>query len=176
MKKQNQKKNLLLTDIFDSNMFEGGCVININKQLPTQSLLFQSNPITNSLYYTHYDSYKTIDELLVLTGDTEYNETISSAQFPLFFESQNSRYIPNKVKFAIEKYCSQPLLKDIHKDKEVAVELCLIFISNLSNAFYENQNGWKRLKAEILRDQVSSCKDNTYLKIIKFNLLKTKPY
>jgi hypothetical protein len=167
MKKQNQKKNLLLTDIFDSNMFEGGCVININKQSSTHSLLYQSNPITNSPSYTHYDSYKTIDELLVLTGDTEYNETISSAQFPLFFESQNSRYIPNKVKFAIEKYCSQPLLKDIHKDKEVAVELCLIFISNLSNAFYENKNGWKRLKAEILRDQVSSCKDNTYLKIIK---------
>ena len=123
--------------------------------------------LTNKSISIHYDYHRTIGELLVLTGDTAQNEVELSAQFPLFFESQTTRFIPNKVKFAIERYCSEPLLRDIHPDKEVAVELCLILLSNLSNAYYESKSGWKRLKAGLLQELVSTHIDSRYLKIIK---------
>jgi hypothetical protein len=162
-----------LNDIFDENMFNGNSIVLTKESNKEESINLESN-ITNSNISIHYDSYNTISDLLVLTGDTENIEVNCYAQFPLFFESQNSRYIPNKVKFTIERYCPQSLLKEIHKDKEVAVELCLILISNLSNAFYQSESGWKRLKAELLRDQVSSSKDSTYLKIIELLLKGSK--
>lgn len=122
----------------------------------------------------HYESHKTIGELIALTGDIAYNGVDSSAQFPLFFESQNSRFIPNKVKFTIERYCSDIDLREINPDKEVAVELCLIFLSNLSNAYFESKSGWKRLMVSILKKQVSTRNDSTYLKIIKLLMKGTK--
>lgn len=148
-------------------------LLDVNRQVDgdaIEQLFIDKGDYTDHQLYLntiHYDSHRTIDELIVLTGDTEYNEVISSANFPLFFESQYSRFIPNKVKRTIERYCSAPLLKEIHEDKEVAIELCLILLSNLSNAYYQTESGWKRLSAEILRDQVSTRKESTYIKIIE---------
>jgi hypothetical protein len=111
----------------------------------------------------HYLRKEDISKLIDITGDSEGNLPNCSATFPLFFESQNIRHIPNKVKRTIERYCSAPLLKEIHEDKDVAVELCLLFLSNLSNAYYITESGWKRLYSPILEFQLG----RGYTKIIK---------
>ena len=152
-------------------------LIDVNRKVDVNAvdaLFNQSADLSINNNSIHYVSSRAIEELVVLTGDTEYNEIKLSAQFPLFFESQNSRYIPNKVKYAIEKYSSAAKLKSIHEDKDVAVELCLILLSNLSNAFYETESGWKRLSSVLMRDQVSNRKDCTYKKIIDLLLIGTK--
>jgi hypothetical protein len=126
-----------------------------------------STPILSSSHPIHYDYQRELSELIVLTGDTEYNEATFYASSPLFFESTNSRYIPNKVKRTIERYCSKKKLREIHPDEDVAVELCLIILSSLANAYHQDKSGWKRLHSTILREQVSNHQDSTYKKIIE---------
>lgn len=148
-----------IEDIFDKDMFSGGTI-------------YLNNHSPSSLsYYSRNVSSHTISELVVLTGDTEYNDVKISANFPLFFESQYLRFIPNKVKRTIERYCSKSMLLDIHPDKETAVELCLIFLSNLSDAYYDNTVGWKRLHSKLLNEVIGG--HNTYLKIINLLLKGT---
>lgn len=143
----------------------------------TISNLSLPNSISSNNYYSlHYVSQYGIDELVDLTGDTEHNSSEFTARFPLFFESQNTRYVPNKLKVTIERYCDKEMLRSIHPEEEVAVELCLVFLSNLSNAYYTSNStsGWKKLYSKILRDQVSNRKESTYLKIIKLLQKGTK--
>lgn len=89
----------------------------------------------------------------------DYNTTISSkssAHFPLFLHHQNKIRIPKKVRFALARHTPRQLLRDIHPDIDVAIELCLLYVSLLSSTYFgataDNPQGWKPLKAEYLRD------------------------
>jgi flavodoxin len=118
---------------------------------------------------------RSIRELINLTGDTLSQEVVNLQEVPLYFERQNKKFIPNKVTTAISRHIPAAELREINPDKDIAIELCLIFISNLSNAFYHNQTGWKSLQASILREQVSTHTTNSvYKKIIKLMEKGTK--
>jgi hypothetical protein len=127
---------------------------------------------------TNHNVYQTpLSDLIVLSGDTEHFEAESYSKFPLFFESTDKLYVPNKIELWLSKFAPKSKLRDIHKDEQTAIELCLIFIANLSGAFYEvNSQGWKRLKKVYLQEQVSDRIDNTYLKIINLFEEGTKKY
>lgn len=158
----NNQKNLF-NEITLSNIDEAINCIDNNYSLSTDHQL-----TNNSL---HYDACTTIHSLVELTGDTESFEVESYAKFPLFFEASDFIFIPNKVERVLDRYVSKADLKEINPDIEVAKELCLIYLSNLSNAFYESTSGWKRLQASILHSQLSTdTSKRVYTKI--FELLK----
>ncbi len=113
-------------------------------------------------------------EVLDIPRVTTYNDdnitTDISAQLSLFVINNNRIKIPSKVEYVIRKYVSRKLLKEIHKDVDVAIELCLLFCSQLNSTYFDIKNGsqpsgWKSLRAEYLRDFLS-LNPLTYKKVI----------
>jgi len=104
---------------------------------------------------------KEVIDITSVTGC--FDDTITTeyyAQFPLFFINRNIIKIPRKVEYVIRKYTSKKLLKEIHPDIDVAIELCLLFTTQLTSTYFERLNkpekkGWKSLRAEYLRDFLS---------------------
>lgn len=93
----------------------------------------------------------------------EYLEQNFSTLAPL--QDASKLKIPSKVNRAIERYIHRSELKKIHPDHEVARELCLIFLNNLSTTFHCGR--WKHLYSVILKRQVSFTSDNTYAAIVR---------
>ncbi len=92
------------------------------------------------------------------------------AQFPLFFITNNTIKIPSKIEYVLRKYVSRKLLRDIHTNEDVAIELCLLFASQLTSTYFRlledpEYKGWKSLRAEYLRDFLS-LNPMTYKKVI----------
>jgi hypothetical protein len=128
--------------------------------------------LTNDVViYDEVISNKSIDTI----RDAEcFDDNITTeyyAQFPLFFINRDIIKIPTKVEHALRKYTSKKLLKAIHKDEDVAVELCLMFTTQLTSTYFDRidrpeKNGWKSLRAEYLRDFLS-LDPMTYKDVIK---------
>ena len=102
---------------------------------------------------------------LSLSGDTEDLQILHNdhnlAELALQFPNVNSLLIPKKSEYNLRKYAPKGMLRDIDSDVDVAVEKCLVFLSNLSSTYYTDDK-WKSLKADILHQQTKS-KDNTYI-------------
>lgn len=114
------------------------------------------------------------EEPTAIAGITEcFNDVIVTefqAQFPLFFITNNLIKIPSKIEYVLRKYVSRKLLRDIHDDEEVAIELCLLFVSQLTSTYFKlledpEYKGWKSLRAEYLRDFLSTS-PMTYKNVI----------
>lgn len=99
-------------------------------------------------------------DLDVLLNDCKLSE--SAMRFP----NVNSILIPKKAQYNLRKYVSKALLKEIDPNVDIAVEKCLVFLSNLASTYYTNSK-WKALNAVILHQQSQNA-DNTfvYTKII----------
>jgi hypothetical protein len=139
-------------------------VSSISSSSSSSSYLLSSNPIPS-----HYVDVNTEGENLyesVLSGDTQIDLFESYSTFPLFFEKSNCIMIPKKVKRLLTRNTTKDQLKEIHPDTQTAIELCLIFVANLSNTFYLEKK-WKPLQKNFLQEQVGSKSDLTYLKIRK---------
>jgi len=167
-KNQLQKE---LEDIFDSNMFNGNTIslgdsINNLIEVTGDTSYNEFNYLLQSILPIHYDAIDNINNLLDTPSEVEDSAETILANFPLFFEQSNKIYIPVKVERVIERYVSKTKLKEINPDIDVAKELCLILLSNLSNAFYTRKGGWKTLQAKELREQVGGKFKNTYKLII----------
>lgn len=117
-----------------------------------------SSPFINDVLI--YDNV--IDEELVdsIRDTACFDDNITTeycAQIPLFFINRNIIKIPTKVEHVLRKYTPRKLLREIHPDIDIAVELCLMFTTQLSSTYFElidnpESEGWKSLKAEYLRD------------------------
>lgn len=111
-------------------------------------------------------------------GDTEdINVFINDPAFvelSLLFPNVNNILIPKKAEYAIKKYVPKKSLKVIDPDPLVAVEKCLVLLSNLASTVYTEEK-WKRLYSPILNDQTKGS-DNTfvYKKIINALVKGTK--
>jgi len=114
-------------------------------------------------------------EYLSLTGDTEDLQILhhdeNFAELTLIFPNVNSILIPRKAETNLRKYVSKALLKEIDPDNDVAVEKCLVLLSNLASTYY-TEDRWKRLNSEILHEQTKN-KDNTYIYKKIVEVLKT---
>ncbi len=101
-------------------------------------------------------------------------EEIESQFAPIFIKA-NSIMIPKKSEYNLRMHVPKKDLKKIHKDENIAIEMCLIYLSNLSSTYY-TENKWKALNSTILNNQFKWKSDNTYLysKIKKILLKGTK--
>jgi hypothetical protein len=105
----------------------------------------------------------------------QYNIEITGENhtgIPLFFQNNiNTILIPQKVKTYLQRDLPKEYLKNIDSNKDLAVEMCLLLVSNLSSTFYSDDR-WKELSSTLMDEQTKKGKDNTriYLKII--NALK----
>jgi hypothetical protein len=137
---------------------------NINSELSNQS--------TSFIYVTNNIEREYLIKSIVLTGDTSYSDSIIDdtlyAQFALLFPNVSTILVPKKVEYNLRKYVSKPLLKEIDEDINVAVEKCLIFLSNLASTKY-TEDKWKELSSVVLHEQTKNDNDNTYIytKIVK---------
>nr|WP_315218418.1 hypothetical protein [uncultured Flavobacterium sp.] len=169
--------NLLSNKLNDNNLYQLENIksdINIDNksiQLPLiNTSNNQSSFINDVLIYNEVIE----KEVLGITGITGcFDDNITTdyyAQFPLFFINRNIIKIPRKVEYVLRKYISKKLLKEIHSDIDVAVELCLLFTTQLTSTYFERidepeKKGWKSLRAEYLRDFLS-IDPLTYKKVI----------
>ena len=128
--------------------------------------IYKSNEINKYTFNNNVlkESLILEDEPTAITGIKEcFDDVIVTefqAQFPLFFISNNLIKIPSKIEYVLRKYVSRKLLRDIHDDEEVAIELCLLFVSQLTSTYFKlledpEYKGWKSLRAEYLRDFLS---------------------
>lgn len=105
------------------------------------------------------------NEYLSLTGDTEDLQILhhdeNLAELALIFPNVNSILIPKKVETNLRKYVPKELLKVIDPNVDVAVEKCLVVLSNLASTYYTDDR-WKHLNSAILHEQTKS-KDNTFI-------------
>lgn len=101
-------------------------------------------------------------------------DTISEIKkYEPLFQSVNIILIPKKIEYNLRKYVSKILLKDIDSDINVAIEKCLIIISNLDSTYY-TEDKWKNLHSTILQSQVyKTHQDDTYKKCIELLKLGT---
>ena len=120
------------------------------------------------------DTFLKEKEVLGITANTAYNDdnitTDVSAQLSLFVINNSKIKIPSKVEYVIRKYVSRKLLKEVHQDIEVAVELCLLFCTQLNSTYFDikngsNPEGWKSLRAEYLRELLC-LNQMTYKRVI----------
>lgn len=142
-----------------------------NTNVTTNTTLLVANTNTNlsnpSIIYVtksnrDINTYKSID----ITGITgEFNTQIEEdiyASYPLYFPKANCILIPKKIKRNLERYVPKELLRKIDTNIELAVEKCLVFVSNLSTTYYSDSR-WKKLKSTILDEQTKKPNSNTYV-------------
>ncbi|HRE76442.1 MAG TPA: hypothetical protein PLL09_01325 [Flavobacterium sp.] len=102
------------------------------------------------------------------TGDIEIlHDDFNLSELALLFPNVNSIMIPKKAEYNLKKNVSKILLKQIDPNVEVAIEKCLLVLSNLASTYYvedkdNEENRWKRLNSKILHEQTKN-KDNTYI-------------
>ena len=79
----------------------------------------------------------------------------------LLFPNVNLILVPKKSEYNLKKYVSKKLLKLVDSNVDIAVEKCLVFLSNLASTYYTGERV-KQLHSTILHEQ-SRNKDNTYI-------------
>lgn len=152
---------------------------NPNHPIPTnnQPQTTNTNPFINDVWiYTN----SIVVETPVISSVSTYFGTSKNPEFhaklPLFSYPPNTIKIPNKVEYSIKRHIPKKLLREIHPSVDVATELCLLFLSQLTSTYFtwkdgSNIDGWKSLKAKYVRELVH-IQDNTYKKIRE--VLETK--
>lgn len=149
-----------------------------NQRLETNQLLNKINlsiinDVTDNDGNNDGESLKKPVKLVLKDADLNNSiEDIYTQFATLFFKNPNVIMIPTKVKTLIERNLPNHYLDKIHggekskENREVAVELCLLFLSQLSSTHRnilngESLEGWKSLRAEYLR-QLLRIDDQTY--------------
>src|SRR5690554_644271 len=110
-------------------------------------------------------------------------KSLDNDTFPKKFKDFSVVEIPQQVKRSIERLPKGILFK-IDKNKKVAVEKCLVVVSNLTSTLFREEDDergyWKSLNSEILQEQVKKGRDNTYaytnvLNALMYKTLKREP-
>jgi hypothetical protein len=103
---------------------------------------------------------------IAFTGDTgdldvllnDYKLSESALRFP----NVNSILIPKKAQYNLKKYVSKDLLRAVDPNVDIAVEKCLVFLSNLASTYYTDSK-WKPLNAMLLHQQSKNADNNTFI-------------
>ncbi len=138
--------------------------ITSNTSLLSKTNNYLSN--TSFIYVTKSNTDINIERSIDFTGSTEvFNAQIEDdiyANYPLHFPKANYILIPKKMKRNLERYVPKELLKKIDTNINVAIEKCLVLVSNLSSTYYSD-NKWKKLSSPILHEQTKKPTSNTYV-------------
>lgn len=103
-------------------------------------------------------------DLQVFHNDERINELAE------LFPNVNSILVPKKAETNLRRHVPKDLLREINPDINIAVEKCLLLLSNLASTYYVedthlSENRWKRLHSKLLDRQISG--NNTYIKVIE---------
>lgn len=97
-------------------------------------------------------------------------------ELPLFFGSSDLIKIPSKIKYALTQIPPK-ILKQVHPQKQVAYELCLLFAGQLTSTYFEvkagtNPEGWKSLNSTYLNELigVDSCCYKRVREVLEYKL------
>lgn len=153
--------SLITNDLILSNT-------NITTTYTTLLVPNTSTNLTNPsiIYVTKSNTKNIIERSIDITGIIEgFNTQIEDAiyaSYPLYFPKANTILIPKKIKRNLERYVPKELLRKIDTNIELAIEKCLVFVSNLSSTYYSD-NRWKKLSSTILQEQIKKPNSNTYV-------------
>ena len=87
----------------------------------------------------------------------------SHTGFPLFFQTNIATiFIPKNVKTHLGRFVPKQYLKNIDRDKNIAIEKCLVFVCNLSSTVYSDDR-WKSLSSKQVHEQTKKGNDNTFI-------------
>lgn len=128
-------------------------------------------PLINDVQYKDATiNIESIDITTVTDDITIENIVNISDTLPLFFINKDLIKVPKKIESTLRKYTPDEILYEIHSNKDVAVEMCLILITQLTGTYFSikdgsNPNGWKSLHAAYLRELISIY-PNAYKNVI----------
>jgi len=161
-----------------SNIKEESRYSNTNLSINYSSIY----PIYNSIYYT--ESISTIGNVVNLHNSKgteeltqQEKQEIYTRYAPLFRKPDNI-WIPKRSLTDLSRNVPKKLLNNISKNRSLAIELCLLFLSNLTGTFYTERTKWKQLSSKMLHKQLKYKEDNTYSypKIINALKIGTKKH
>ena len=137
-----------------------------NPNLPIPNIYHFINDVENTSNYKESEVSVKYD---VSEDYASCKYVVNHTNSPLFQSATYTIKVPSKVEYALRRHMPKTLLKEIHPDIDVARELCLLFISQLSSSYFtwkdgSNPEGWKPLKAAYLRELLG-YEQNTYKKI-----------
>ncbi|MCZ8296996.1 MAG: hypothetical protein O9297_07235 [Flavobacterium sp.] len=171
----NQPKPVLLSSISIAN---NGLLFStdLSLSLPTSYTPYSSYPSypPSTPFYSHpsiiyvtksntdINTHKSIDITGVTDAFSTQIEDDIYASFPLCFPRANYILIPKKLKRNLERYVPKELLKKIDSNISLAIEKCLVLVSNLASTYYSD-NRWKKLSSTILHEQTKKPTSNTYV-------------
>ncbi|KOS07222.1 hypothetical protein AM493_15145 [Flavobacterium akiainvivens] len=114
------------------------------------------------------------DDYIALTGDTEdisiLHNDFNLSELAMVFPDVNSILVPKKAQYNLTKYVPKALLREIDPNTNIAVEKCLLVLSNLASTYY-TEDPWKSLSSAILHEQTKNA-SNTYIYTKIVELLK----
>jgi hypothetical protein len=161
--------------------------ININKGEKVESNFSEEPHFTTNTYTNSISTYYYIEEGLTpySTRDAERNsidvftsisQNFALTNLPLFFGKADLVKIPSKIKYALTQI-PKNILNQVHPDKQVAYELCLLFVSQLTSTYFEvkaetNPEGWKSLNSTYLSELigVDSCCYKRVREVLEYKL------
>ena len=146
----------------------------LNEVEPLLSSYYSSSSTSTSplIYVTDQKNDHNNTENPLITKDDEDFDGVDLDEindtFTLFFNDIDIINIPRKAERDLRRVVPKIYLKAIDKDKEIAVEKCLLMLSNLSSTVFSEER-FKTLNSTLLHEQLQKGNDNTYVypKIIK---------
>jgi hypothetical protein len=140
----------------------------INQSTNSTSLPYYSTSFSSSfIYVTDGRKESKASKILVNSGvKKRYDIEITGENhtgYPLFFQNNIATiFIPKNVKTHLERFVPKEYLKNIDRDKNIAIEKCLVFVSNLSSTVYSDDR-WKSLSSTQVHEQTKKGNDNTFI-------------
>jgi hypothetical protein len=146
-----------------------GNIYTTNVQLSSNlTTYYSSSSLPNPLFSPFINSvrvyrYNNIGSNITLSYVSEELEppilTPKHTFFPLFWTDRETIKVPKKLVYTLTTLFPKKVLKTIDNDLNVAIDLCLLFTTQLTSTYFEmlngdNSEGWKSLRAEYLRDQL----------------------
>ena len=127
--------------------------------------------INDVLGYQYIKSTESAD-FIPISAEKSIDEHIEfSTYLPPIFKHNNCIKISTKVEYILKRHTPKKLLKAIHPNIDVSIEMCLLFTTCLNSTYFESKvsirpEKWKSLKSEYLRSFFSTS-PLTYKYIIK---------
>lgn len=159
-----------------------GCVSSSALDELSTTIHIQSNSSLSSLTYTNCIFNSTTSELGVSPYTERNTATLCEDELadfssysalnslPLFFGSSDLVKVPSKIIYSITEKIPKKVLRQVHPEQQVAVELCLMYASQLTSTYFElkadsHATGWKSLNSKYLMKLVET--DSTCYKRIR---------
>lgn len=134
--------------------------------LSLSSLSYYTDHSLSINYVTDKESKSTLSVSPQYTCDTtglvSFKDDLNDVTLPIFFGESKVIQLPRGIKRDVSRL-PMKVLKRIDKNKDRAIEKCLILASSLTyTVFNPDEDYWKSLSSTILNEQFKKGKDNTY--------------